>query len=132
MQLSYAGEMRFGSPYFALELNGRTLRRWGMRRHFGNACTWSADRRFLAVSEWRSLSEARGPDTELRVIDMQERREALVTRSKGGFVEPIRFEGSVLFFAARAFNEKREETAQPGQVDVSALRGWRRLGVLPW
>ena len=130
VQLIYVDEMRFGPPYFALELNGRVLRRWGFRRYFGNACAWSSDRRFLAVSEWRSLSEARGPDTELRILDIQERREALVARSKGGFVEPIRFEGSVLFFVASAFNEKRQETAQAGQVDASALHGWRRLGVL--
>lgn len=93
----YVSEIRFGPAYYMVKVDGRLLRKhlFG-KRYFGEASLWSADSRYLALSEWRSFSEARGPDTQLVVIDILAKRECTVARARGGFEEPVRFEGNTL------------------------------------
>jgi hypothetical protein len=118
----YAGEARFGPPYFVVELNGRILRRWFQKRHFGYRSQWSPDSRYLAVQEWRDLVEQ--PHTELRVLDMSSGRETRVARARGGFVEPVQFEGvATLTYETAFYNRERGSTVESRTVDLSPPAG---------
>lgn len=103
----YAGEIRFGPPYYKVEVDGRLLSKLSLqKRVFGVGCLWSSDSRYLALSEWLSRLESRGPDTQLVVIDIQNRREHVVERMRGGFADPVRFEGNTLFYAKARYDRE--------------------------
>jgi hypothetical protein len=129
-QFLYAGEIRFGPAYYMVELDGRLLRKhlFG-KRYFGEACLWSADSRYLALSEWRSLSEARGPDTQLVVIDILAQHECATGRMRGGFAEPVRFEGSTLVYTRRSFDNELRAHVDTCIVDLAAWRDWRKVAL---
>ncbi len=129
-QFLYAGEIRFGPAYYTVELDGRLLRkRLFGKRYFGEACLWSSDSRYLALSEWRSLSEARGPDTQLVVIDIRAQHECAAGRMRGGFAEPVRFEGSTLVYTRTSFSFDKEVRAhvETCVIDLAAWRDWRKV-----
>jgi hypothetical protein len=103
----YAGEIRFGPPYFTVELDGLLLRkRLFQKRYFGFGCSWSSDSRYLALSEWLSRSESVGPQTQVVVIEISNRKECVVDRLCGGFAEPVRFEGNVLSYTKRIYDRE--------------------------
>lgn len=95
----YAGEIRFGPAYYAVEFDGLLLRKLLLKtRYFGASYSWSSDSCYLALSEWLSHSEWRGPETQLVVIDIPNWQECAVSRMRGGFTEPVSFEKKTLFY----------------------------------
>ncbi|MEQ9891907.1 hypothetical protein [Pectobacterium aroidearum] len=79
--LIYAGEIRFGPPYFSLSIDGNALE----GRVFGKELLWSPDSRYLAVQEWLSTAERDGPQTALLCIDMLEERQCQISQAAGDF-----------------------------------------------
>ena len=96
----------------------------GFRRHFGYRSQWSPDSRYLALQEWREIVEQ--PDTELGVVDMASGREIRVARAKGGFVEPVRFDGTTLVYETTVFSSERGSLARRNSVDLSSPAGKHR------
>lgn len=129
-QFLYASEIRFGPAYYMVELDGRLLRKHLFGKHyFGEACLWSADSRYLALSEWRSLSEARGLDTQLVVIDILAQHECATGRMRGGFAAPVRFEGSTLVYTRRSFDNELRAHVDTCIVDLAAWHDWRKVAL---
>ena len=127
-QFLYAGEIRFGPPFYLVKLDGLLLsRRIFGKRYFGAACLWSTDSRYLVLSEWRSLSEARGPDTQVVVIDIFDRRECVLDRMRAGFAEPVRFEGKNLVYTKTFYDRQRKAHLETCNVDLTARRAWRKM-----
>jgi hypothetical protein len=124
----YAGEIRFGPPYYVVRLDGLLLRRhlFG-KRHFGAACLWSNDSRYLTLSEWHSLLESRGPDTQVIVIDIPNWRECTASRTRGGFAEPARFEGTGLVYTKTSYDKDRKANVETCALDLAAGRAWRKV-----
>src|SRR5262249_52748500 len=102
------------------------LRKWWFNRYFAGEYCWSSDYRYLALAEW--LERVESPQTELRIIDVVSRREVGFGRSVRGFVSPVRWEGSRLVFAV-SLNRGGGREAPVERVDVSSLRGWRRIAL---
>ncbi|MEQ9842863.1 hypothetical protein [Pectobacterium brasiliense] len=92
--LIYAGEIRFGPPYFSLSIDGKALD----DRVFGKDMLWSPDSRYLAVQEWLSTAERDGPQTALLCIDVLEERQCQVSQAAGGFIVPARVEDDKFFY----------------------------------
>lgn len=90
--LEYAGEIRFGPPYYYLRLLGAAI----LKRLFGSSLMWSPDSRFLLVQEWLSTSERDGPRTQIVVFDFLDGRECSLAKADQGFVEPLGLEGKTL------------------------------------
>ena len=127
----YAGEIRFGPDYYTVELDGLLLRKPLLRkRYFGVAYSWSSDSCYLALSEWLSRSESRGPETQVIVIDIPNRQECAVDRISGGFAEPARFEGKTLFFTETFYNRERGARVDTCRVDLTTERAWRKVSLL--
>ncbi len=126
----YAGEIRFGPPYYTVELDGLLLRKQLLRkRYFGVTYSWSPDSCYLALSEWLSRSESRGPETQVVVIDIPNRRECVVDRMSDGFAEPVSFEGNTLFYTETRYNSERKAHADSRRVNLSTWRGWRKVSL---
>src|SRR5512145_2309689 len=85
--LDYASEIRFGPAYYYLKVGDISFG----GRVFGNACLWSPDSRFFSIQEWESTSETQGPNTRLLLIDLDTRRECVLSRAEGGFIVPKQF-----------------------------------------
>jgi hypothetical protein len=118
----YESEIRFGPPYYTVELDGRLLRKCLLqKRYFGIAGSWSSDSRYLALSEWLSRSESTGPKTQVVVIDIPNRRECALDRMSGGFAEPVRFEGSTLLYT-KTFYDREGPHVDTCKVDLTAWR----------
>ena len=95
--LKYLGEIRFGPPYYALVIDNLSFG----GRVFGNAFLWSPDLRFFAVQEWESTSETQGPNTRLLLIDLETRRECVLSRADGGFILPKQFDHDKLIYTKK-------------------------------
>jgi len=127
----YAGEIRFGPPYYTVELDGLLLRKRLLRkRYFGVACSWSSDSSYLALSEWLSRSESRGPETQVVVIDIPNRQECAVDRVRGGFAEPARFEGNTLIYTETFYSREPKAHVDTCRVDLTTWREWHRASLL--
>jgi hypothetical protein len=117
-RLRYAGEIRFGPPYFHLELDERKWR----RRLFGDAHLWSPEGNLFVVQEWLSTDYGRGPVTRLLIVDADERREITIAETDRGFVVPVRFIGERLVVEQQFASVTRQyDRALPER------RGWSRL-----
>ena len=127
----YAGEIRFGPPYYTVDLDGLLLTKWLFRkRYFGAACSWSSDSSYFALSEWLSRSESRGPETRVIVIDIPNRHECTVDRVRGGFTEPARFEGNTLVYTETFYSREPKAHVDTCRVDLTTLREWHRVPLL--
>lgn len=58
-------------------------------RRFGWNAVWSSCSRYLAITEWRHTDPACGPDSQLLLVDVQRRRECVIDRAEGGFIDPV-------------------------------------------
>ena len=92
--LLYKGEIRFGPPYYSLKIDELSFK----NRVFGRSCLWSPDSRFFAVQEWESTNEGQGPKTRLLLIDVEQKRECVLSRAEQGFIIPKKFEGDKLVY----------------------------------
>ena len=92
--LLYSGEIRFGPPYYSLTIDELSFK----NRVFGRSCLWSPDSRFFAVQEWESTNEGQGPKTRLLSIDVEQKRECVLSRAEQGFIIPKKFEGDKLVY----------------------------------
>jgi len=93
--LEYAGEVRFGPVYYLLTVDEISFR----ERIFGGSYLWSPDSRFFAIQEWETTNEAGGPQTKLLLIDLQKKRECVLSRAERGFIIPRKFEGKRLLYS---------------------------------
>jgi hypothetical protein len=127
----YAGEIRFGPPFYTVELDGRLLsKRLFRKRYFGASCSWSSDSRYFALSEWLSRSESRGPETQVVVIDIPNRQECAVDRVRGGFAEPARFEGNTLIYTETFYSHEQKAHSDTCRVDLTTWREWHGASLL--
>ena|SRR5579863_3706032 len=127
----YAGEIRFGPPYYTVELDVLLLSKPLLRRrYFGVACLWSSDSSYLALSEWLSRSESRGPETQVVVIDIPNRQECAVDRLRGGFAEPVRFEGKILIYTETFYSREGRPQVDTCRVDLTTWRKWHKASPL--
>jgi hypothetical protein len=94
------------------------------KRYFGEVSLWSADSRYLALSEWRSFVERRGPDTQLVVIDILAKRECTIARTRG-FVEPVRFEGNTFLYTRTSYDKQVRAHVESCIVDLVSLHNSR-------
>lgn len=92
--LLYRGEIRFGPAYYSLIIDELSFG----NRIFGHSCLWSPDSRFSAVQEWETTSEGKGPQTRLLLIDIEQRRECILSRAEQGFIIPKKFEDNKLIY----------------------------------
>ena len=129
VELHYVGEIRFGPGLYRAEIDGRRVRRalvW--RRLFGETSVWSADSRYLALTEWRVRNERDPFDTLLVVLDMAALRLCEADRMRDGIIEPVGFEGSVLTYTLTRYDATRRPSVERNDADVAALHRWRS----PW
>lgn len=92
--MKYIGEIRFGPAYYSLNIDKIS---YG-NRVFGNSYLWSPDSRYFAVQEWETTSESRGPQTRLLLIDLDLKRECVLSRAERGFIVPQKFEKDKLIY----------------------------------
>ena len=92
-------------------------------RLFGWHGVWSPCSRYFAVSEWRSAEH--GPDMLLLVIDIAEKRECVIARAAGGFVEPMGIgDGAVKYSIITSGMFERSMRYRL----LDELTGWRPVG----
>lgn len=106
--------------FYKVSLNGRLIQ----QRSFGDEIVWSDDSRFFALEEWFSTDQRRGPSTALFVVDVE--RGCYYDRAKapGGFIIPMRFEGSTFIF-----KRSRSVLTQESELDLDRVVDWHPLWV---
>jgi hypothetical protein len=93
--LEYSGEIRFGPAFYTLVVDKLSFG----RQVFGNKFLWSPDSRYFAIQEWETVSEALGPQTQLLLIDLETKRECVLSKVEQGFIIPKKFENDKLIYA---------------------------------
>ena len=114
VRLRYKGEIRFGPPFFRLDLNGKIL----SGRVFGEIFCWSDDSRYLAAQEWPTTDYQAGPITRVLLVDLETNRYSKVGGVEKGFAEDFRFDGDIFIYRKHLY-----ETDQviETKVDVSSI-----------
>jgi hypothetical protein len=122
--LIYAGEMRFGPPYFRLEIDGEPV----PNRIFGNRLCWSGDSRCLATGErlTTDFQYQAGPITRVLLIDLEEKRASAFRKIGKGFAENFRFQENK-FICARRYYDTGEITG--AEVEISSIGNWKSIGL---
>lgn len=118
--MKYLGEIRFGPPYYALVIDNLSFG----GRVFGNAFLWSPDSRFFAVQEWESTSETQGPNTRLLLIDLETRRECVLSRAEQGFIIPKQFDHDKLIYTKKYYGKGVENEFE---IEFLTLSRWENL-----
>ena len=120
--LKYEGEIRFGPPYFALQINGRNI----AGRVFGDKVRWSEDSQYVALQEWLSTSESEGPQTSLICFQPRSWQQCKVSGARGGFIEPKKFDGDRLIYSKQQFSLGLQQTTEY-EIEFKALPRWEAL-----
>jgi hypothetical protein len=97
--LRYAQEIRFGPACYNLSLDSFDFG----GRVFGDSCLWSPDSSLIALQEWLTTDERRGPLTRLVLVDLRTGREAPLSEVTKGYVVPLRFEEGKLVYERRYY-----------------------------
>ncbi|MCK6540099.1 MAG: hypothetical protein L6Q26_08570 [Anaerolineales bacterium] len=118
--LEYADEIRFGPAYYHLKVDNISFG----GRVFGDSFLWSPDSRFFAVQEWETTGETLGPKTRLLLIDLEARRECVLSRVDGGFIVPKQFEGGKLIYTKRYHGKGIENEFE---IEFPSLNRWENL-----
>ena len=94
-RLRHSGGMPWEQAYAKLALDDLPFG----ARTFGWNAVWSPCSRYFAISEWRHADAFYGPDSQLVLIDVARRRECIVERAEGGFVDPLFISDGVLKYS---------------------------------
>jgi hypothetical protein len=118
--LDNVGEARFGPPYFALSIRGRSL----ASRYFGEPVKWSDDSCLVAVQEWLSLEYSAGPKTKLVLINAVTLKETDIVVVDGGFVRPTHFTDGKIASTGDYFGTGRQVDFEH---EIPGESSWRSL-----
>lgn len=118
--LNNLGEIRFGPAYYSLTVDEH---RFGARV-FGNAYLWSPDSRLFAIQEWETISEGRGPQTHLLLIDVDTERESVLSWAEKGFIIPKQFEHDKLIYLKKYF---APPVTREFEIEFLSLSRWEYL-----
>jgi hypothetical protein len=99
--LHWAGEIPFGPAYYKLEIDGKILR----RRRFGERYLWSTDSNFFAIEEWLTTDRAKGPVTQLVILDILNGVEYVCAKTHKGFIKPIQFDGRQILIEKQFYTQ---------------------------
>jgi hypothetical protein len=75
--------------------------------YYGMAYLWSHDSKYLALQQWLSTTESKGPLTRITLIDLEKMKVSFFKETKG-FVEPKSFEKGHLIFQKRIYSSSGE------------------------
>jgi hypothetical protein len=120
--LIYAGEMRFGPPYFRLEIDGEPV----PNRIFGDRLCWSGDSRYLATEEWLTTDYQAGPITRVLLIDLEKKQASTFREIEKGFAENFRFQENKFLYAKRYYDTGEITEAE---VEISSIGNWKSIGL---
>ena len=120
--LEYLSEIRFGSSYFSLMID----KIFFGERIFGDSYLWSPDSRYFAIQEWETISEGRGPQTRLLLIDVETERECMLSRAEKGFIRPKHFENDKCVYLKEYFAPRRTTEFE---IEFLSLKSWKNLNV---
>ncbi len=116
----YAGEIRFGPPYFDLEIDGLKI----FKRLFSDCPVWSADEKYLALQEWNSTRESIGPNMKICIFDLENGRE-YTGKPIHGYTVPKHFEGNLLIYEKRDWSEGYE-IINTIELDLDKIENWEK------
>ncbi len=116
----YVNEIRFGPAFYRLKVDDISFG----RRVFGVSFLWSPDSRFFAVQEWESTNEETGPKTQLLLIDLEVRRECVLSRADQGFIVPKQFESGKLIYTKKYYGKGVENEFE---IEFLSLNRWENL-----
>ena len=116
----YAGEVRFGPPYYYMVLQGKLI----LDKVFGFEFKWDADARYIAIQEWLLDEQPNGSLTALSIIDPMHQTICQVTPWEQGLVFPIDFKEDILSYE-KEWGSNGHLTQH--QVKLTEIGNWTRL-----
>jgi hypothetical protein len=118
--LQYLGEIRFGPAFYTLQIDTISFG----KRVFGNKFLWSPDSRYVAIQEWETVSEALGPQTQLLLIDLETRRECVLSKAEQGFILPKKFENDKLIYTKEYYGQG---VVKEFEIEFLSLDRWENI-----
>lgn len=118
-ELIYLSEIRFGSSYYKLKINGKELE----NRIFGDAYLWSADSRYFAAQEWLTTNYQEGPITRVALFDVVNSLCANFKVVVKGFAQDFNFEKGKLIYMKYYYADSKIVEVE---VDISSIVSWSK------
>lgn len=112
------GEIRFGPPLYSLKINGFVF----YDRIFSNNYIWSLNSRFFVIMEWIKI----GKESGLLVIDLQGRKECMLTTLKNGMIHIKQFENNKVIYVKERFG--MSGFLKEFELDLQNLDQWKSIG----
>lgn len=113
----WEGEIRFGSAYYSIVLNGSSL----LDKIFGFEFKWHPDSSFLALQQRMTIDYRRGPVTALLLINLKCDIMTQVSIVNKGFINPIGFEGDYIIFEKEYYSSGMTKEYE---IDLRTVDNW--------
>jgi len=114
----HEGDIRFGPSYYKIELDGKLI----LDRYFGFEFKWHPNNKYLALQEWLTTDERKGPLTALTLVDLENRSLALTSKAEQGFIIPLEFRDNTIIFIKEYYgNHKKEEC----EINIDNINTWQ-------
>ncbi|MEO5978233.1 MAG: hypothetical protein ABIS36_22945 [Chryseolinea sp.] len=98
INLDYADEIAMGPRLYRLSIDGSPIK----KKIFFKACVLDSERNQIAITQYSYGTE--DIESTLWVIDIESKRGFEISKQTNGYIEPLRFEGSRLFYSTHPFN----------------------------
>jgi len=118
--LEYSGEIRFGPAFYILKVDTISFG----KRVFGNKFLWSPNSRYFAIQEWETVSEGLGSQTQLLLIDLENKSECVLSAAEQGFIVPTKFENGKLIYV-KEYHE--QGVVKEFEIDFLILDRWENI-----
>lgn len=115
--LDNIGEIRFGPPYYSMIFNDICFE----GRIFGDDYLWSQDSKYFAIQEWKTIDYNKGPQTQLIILDVDNKKECIVSTANKGFIVPKAFESGKIIYTKKY---KGRGVFKEFEMNISSLEKW--------
>ena len=80
--------------------------------------------KIIANQEWLNTDEAKGPETQLLLVDVEGERECVLSSVHQGFIRPIQFDGEKLIYTK---NYLGRGITSEFEIEFLSLDRWKSL-----
>ena len=120
--LIYEFEIRYGPAYFKAELDGVLI----PNKIFGEKLFWSLDSKLLALEEWLTIDDQKGPRTRLLLINLGTKQASTYKVIENGFVKQVQFSETGVTYIKEFCATGRGELTE---VDFTSIKEWKNIGL---
>ena len=79
------------------------------------------DSKYFAIQEWKTIDYNKGPQTQLIILDVDKKKECIVSSANKGFIVPKMFEPNKIIYTKEYYGSG---VFKEFEIYISSLENW--------